>query len=220
MNLNKSRGVSFLMVAAAILFVTTPVVLCQDQSARTATRDDEANLDTQLYLILATNREADEGKIPAPLEPIMKRLRETLPFRHYTVAGTFLNRVRNNGRLEVSWLVNGSPFILPTTNTSGGTLTPTFNTFGTLVKLATDANGNDIVRMNDLRFGAQVPVMSGQVTAFNPPSAQPSMSVNYQTIGLKTDISMREGAPVIAGTMSVGSQGDVLVVAVSAQRAK
>jgi hypothetical protein len=209
----------FLVVLCAIVFTTASIVLAQEQpsSARTTARDDDVNLDTQLYLILATNRDVDEGKIPVVLDPIMKRLRETLPFRHYSLAGTFLNRVKNNGRLEVSWV--GSPFMFPNAATATvATLTPTFNNFGASVRLATDAGGNDIVRMNELRFGAQVPIMTGQVTPTNAsfPSAP---TIQYQNIGLRTDISMREGSAVIAGTLNVGPQGDAIVVAVLARRA-
>jgi hypothetical protein len=215
----KSYRAFFLVVLCA--FTAAPMALAQEQSssARTNARDDDTNLDTQLYLILATNREVDEGKIPAALEPIIKRLRETLLFKHYSVAGTFLNRVKNNSRLEVSWI--GSPFMFPNAATATvATLTPTFNNFGASVRLATDGSGNDLVRMNELRFGAQVPIMTGQVA--NPGGGFPSTpatSINYQSIGLRTDISMREGSPVIAGTLNVGPQGDAIVVVVSARRA-
>src|SRR5437870_13755654 len=91
----------FLALLCAVVFAAAPSVLCQDQSSsRPALRDDDVNLDTQLYLILATNREIDEGKIPPALDSILKRLRESLPFKHYALAGTFLNRVKNNGRLD------------------------------------------------------------------------------------------------------------------------
>jgi len=212
---------AFLLVLFCALAFTAPVVSAQEQSSsvKTLGRDDDVNMDTQLYLILATNRDVDEGKIPAALDPIIKRLRETLPFKHYSVAGTFLNRVKNGARLEVSWV--GSPFMFPNAATATvATLTPTFNNFGAGVRLAVDGSGNDIVRMNDLRFGAQVPIMTAQVGTTNAsfPSA-PVTSVQYQNIGLRTDISMREGAPVIAGTLNVGPQGDAIVVAVSARRA-
>src|ERR1051326_6342075 len=128
MSLNKSLRVFVLVLLCAIVFAAAPAVLGQEQSsARTVARDDDVNLDTQLYLILATNREVDEGKIPAVLDPIMKRLRETLTFKHYTIAGTFLNRVKNNGRLEVSWV--GSPFMFPTATATPATVTTTFYTF-------------------------------------------------------------------------------------------
>ena len=51
-----------LILLCLILFAAAPAVLCQGQSSQAqTTRDDDVNLDTQLYLILATNREVDEG---------------------------------------------------------------------------------------------------------------------------------------------------------------
>ena len=215
----KSYRVFFLGLVCAMFISFAPVVLAQGQSASPspAPRDDDANIETQLYLILATNREVDEGKIPAALDPVVKRLRETLSFKHYTVAGTFVNRVKNNGRLDVSWI--GSPFMFPAAAITSVSNTPTFNNFGAGVRLATDGNGNDIVRMNELRFGAQVPIIISQVTTTNASLGNAPATVNYQSIGLRTDISMREGSPVIAGTLNVGPQGDAIVVVVSARRA-
>ena len=40
---------------------------------------DDANLDTQLYLIVGTNQEVDDAKLPAALDPVVKQLRATLP---------------------------------------------------------------------------------------------------------------------------------------------
>ena len=96
-----------------------------------AARDDETNLDTQLYLILATNRETEDGKMPIALESVMKRLHESLTFKHYSLAGTFVNRVRNNGRIDVSWV--GGPFLIPA---NAMTSNPSFSQFTALVKLA------------------------------------------------------------------------------------
>src|SRR5204862_473825 len=118
-----------LILLCLILFAAAPAVLCQGQSSPAqTTRDDDVNLDTQLYLILATNREVDEGRIPPVLDPIVKRLRESLTFKHYTIAGTFLNRVKNSGKLEVSWV--GSPFMFPAAVVTAITNNPTFNNFG------------------------------------------------------------------------------------------
>src|SRR5437016_13272281 len=129
----KTYRVLLLALACAIVFTAASSVFCQDQSSssRAAIRDDDTNLETQLYLILATNREIDEGKIPAALDPIMKRLRESLPFKHYSVAGTFLNRVKNNGRLDGSWV--GSPFLLSSASSAAALSNPSFNQFAAVV---------------------------------------------------------------------------------------
>jgi len=213
------RAIFFTIVCVCILAIV-PTTFCQQPApganqTRQAQRDDDTNLDTQLYLILATNRDVEDGKMPAALEPIIKRLRESLPFKHYTLAGTFLNRVKNFGHLDVSWV--GGPFM----NASAVVLgSPSFNEFGAVVTLGTDSDGEPIVRMKEFRFGAKVPIVMARAgTPTNASTAQETLPIVYETVGLHTDLSMREGAPVIAGTLHVGPSGDAIVVAISARRA-
>jgi hypothetical protein len=185
------------------------------QSTRPAVeRDDDVNLDTQLFLIFATNREVEDGKMPLALEPAMKRLRETLTFKHYNVAAAFVNRVKNNGRLDVTWV--GGPF-LATANSATGN--PSFNQFTALVKLSSGEGGRPIVRLMELKFGSRVPIITAQATATSASTGASSFPViNYEQIGLRTDISMREGEPVVAGTLNVGPSGDAIVVVIAARR--
>jgi hypothetical protein len=205
-----------LALLCAIVFAAAPAVLCQEQSSARPVRDDDTNVDTQLYVILATNRDVDVGKIPPSLDPIIKRLRESLPFEHYSLAGTFLNRVKNNGRLDVSEV--GRPFLVGS-STAAGINNPSFNQFYAEVHLATDSNGNDIVRMNNFKFGSRVPIVTSQIQTTNASMGNaPVSQITYEPVGLHTDISMREGTPVIAGTLHVGPQGDAIVVVVSARR--
>jgi len=212
---NKIHRVLFCLLLCAAALAVAPSTFGQDSSpaARTAAQNDDTNLDTQLYLILATNRDIEEKKAPPSLDPIMKRLGESLSFKHYSLAGTFLNRVRNNGRLDVSWV--GGPFTVPLSATTSN---PSFSQFTALVKLVTEDN-RDVVRMTDFRFGLRVPIVTAQSGPTSASTATPISVVNYEPIGLRTDISMREGVPVIAGTLHMGPSGDALVVVVSAKRA-
>jgi hypothetical protein len=185
------------------------------QPARSsAVREDETNLDTQLYLILATNRETEDGRIPVALDSVMKRLHEALTFKHYSLAGTFVNRVRNNSRLDVSWV--GGPFLVPANSMTSN---PCFSQFTALVKLSADQGGLEVVRMNDFRFGSRVPIVTAPANATTASTTGMVLpAVNYESIGLRTDISMREGVPVIAGTLHMGPSGDAIVVVVAARR--
>ena len=203
------------LCAAAIFMV--PAAVCQDstQPARSARpTTDVTNLDTHLYLILGTNRELADARMPTVLDPIMKTLRESMALKNYTLAGTFLNRVTNNERLAVSWV--GGPFLLPVSTSIGH---PSFNQFGAIVRLIKDDRGNELVRMSDFKFGSKVPIVTAQSSITNASTSSATFPVvNYESVGLLTDISMREGSPVIAGTLNVGPSGDAIVVVISAKR--
>jgi hypothetical protein len=214
---NLKRAIVFGLLCA-VTFITAQAAMGQPTSepARPAVqKDDDANLEIQLYLILASNREVEDGKLPVALDPVVKRLRDSLPFKHYNLTGTFLNRVRNNGKLEISWV--GGPFPI---QGSPAQSNPSFSQFTSIVRLAAGERGQEIVRLTEFRFGTRVPIITG---AIGPTNASTGLAgfpvINYEPVGLRTDLTMPEGSIVIAGMLTVGPSGDAIVVVVSARRA-
>jgi hypothetical protein len=204
---------TLLFVAAITIHGNFQSALAQssDQFGQTEKRSDETNLDTQLHLVIASNQDAADAKLPASLDPVLKQLRASLPFKHYRLAATLFNRVRNEGRLSLQWA--GGPLVSSAAATAS---TPGFNEFKVnTVKFVTDTEGKQIVRMEGFRFGARIPIQTGIAIASNAPSVP---VINYENTGLNTDISMREGEPVIVGTMNVGPSGDAIIVVISARR--
>lgn len=199
-----------LMVILFALFLACGSV--QAQTTQTQSKEDETNLDTQLFLIVGTNQEVDESKIPATLDAVIKQLRATLPFKNYRLAATLINRVKNDGRLNLSWI--GGP-LASNLGTSPVT-TPSFSQFNVQrVRLVTDSNGQPTVQMAGFNFGARIPIQVSGAIAANGAVAP---NFNYEPTGLATDISMREGEPVIVGTLNVGPSGDAIILVVSAKR--
>jgi hypothetical protein len=197
------------------LILLTLFLVCgsvQAQTAQTETKDDETNLDTQLFLIVGTNQDVVESKLPASLDPVLKQLRATLPFRNYRLAATLINRVKNEGRLDLSWI--GGP--LASSMGTASTNTPSFSQFKVRqVKLVHTSEGQQVVQMSGFNFGARIPIQVSGAIAANGAVAP---NFNYESTGLATDISMREAEPVIVGTLNVGPSGDAIILVVSAKR--
>ena len=171
---------------------------------------NEINLDTQMYLIVGTNQQVEDPRLPASLDSVVKQLRATLPFKNYRLAATLINRVQNESRFELSWI--GGP--LANSSQSMPT-TPSFSQFKVRsVKLVTNSEGQQIVQMNGFNFGARIPIQTGAAVA----STAVTPVFNYENTGLATDISMREGEPVIVGTLNVGPSGDAIILVVSVKR--
>ena len=174
---------------------------------------DDTNLETQLYLIVGTNQDVADPKLPASLDPIVKQLRATLPFKNYRLAATLINRVKNEGRLDLSWI--GGP--LAATATSG-TLTPSFSQFKVRQVKLVRSEGQQVVQMLGFNFGARIPIQTAAVQTAGMPSPGAFPVVNYENTGLATDISLRENDPVIVGTLNVGPSGDAIILVVSVKR--
>ncbi len=174
-------------------------------------KDDETNLDTQLYLLVATNQDVDDAKMPLSLASVIRQLRASLPFKNYRLAATLINRVKNDGRLNLRWV--GGPMMA---SAAASNSTPSFNEFHVnTVKLVQDVDGQQLVRMDGFGFGTRIPIQSGTALASNGPAAP---IINYESTGLNTDISMREGEPVIVGTLNVGPSGDAIILVMAARR--
>ena len=193
----------------AMLLVLCAAVWMNVQAQEPA---DDANLDTQLYLIVGTNQDVDDAKLPASLEGVVKQLRATLPFKNYRLAATLINRVKNEGRLDLSWI--GGPLASPTGAASN--VTPSFSQFRVRqVKLVRNAENQQVVQMLGFNFGARVPIQMPGAIAANGAVAP---TVAYEQTGVSTDISMRESEPVIVGTLNIGPSGDAIILVVSAKR--
>src|SRR5687767_14316096 len=105
-------------ILATFMFSTLMACLvigCQQVRAQSSTeaspaatqqdkKNDETNLDTQLYLLVATNQAVEDAKLPATLDGVVKQLRTSLPFKNYRLAATLINRVKNEGRLSLRWI--------------------------------------------------------------------------------------------------------------------
>ena len=174
-------------------------------------QEDATNLETELYLIVGTNQDAGDSKLPTALDSVVRQLRATLPFKNYRLVSTLINRVKNDGRLQLNW-VGG-----PITPVASSATTPSFSHFNIRqVRLARNSEGRQIIQMDGFSFGARVPIQVGAVAA----NGDVKPVTNYEQTGLGTDISMREGEPVVVGTLNVGPSGDAIILVVSAKRAE
>jgi hypothetical protein len=211
MNMRKLLGITFGAVFVALTLSVGAMSVNAQQT--TSALDVEANLDTQLYLIVATNQDVDDGKLPSSLDSVIKQLRASLPFKNYRLAATLVNRVRNEGRLDLRWI--GGPFAVPS-GTAASSVTPSFSEFKVQqVKLVRNAEGQPVVHMLRFSFGARIPIVTGTTLAQSGTGAP---ILNYENTGLNTDISLREGEPVVVGTLNAGPSGDAIILVVSAKR--
>ena len=211
MNMRKLLGVTITTLVLALIFISTATAAWGQ--AQSVPSDSEANLDTQLYLIVATNQEVDDARMPASLDSVIRQLRASLPFKNYRLAATLINRVKNEGRLDLRWI--GGPFAAPSAAASA--VNPSFSDFKIAsIKLLRNSEGQPIVQMTRFSFGARIPIQSGTQLAASGVKEAPI--INYENTGLNTDISMREGEAVVVGTLNAGPSGDAIILVVSAKR--
>ena len=212
----KNRKFVSVLLLALCLLAAGVNVYAQDSNTQQAKpqpveREDVTNLDTQLYLIVGTNSDVADPKLPAALDTVVKQLRSSLPFKNYRLAATLINRVQVDGRLDLSWI--GGPLSLAATPAQN----PSFSNFSVRrVRLVAGSDGQQSVQLQGFNFGARVPIQqaSGAVAA----NGAVAPIINYERTGVSTDVSMHEGEPVIVGTLNIGPTGEALILVVSAKR--
>ena len=214
MSATSVRRTIFCAVLCMILTICAwqPALAQDPTQPQIGARDEQTNLDLELYLIAGTSQPR-EGKLPASLDPVVKQLRETLPFKNYSLETTLVSRVRNGGNLSLSW------FIGPLPNTSTTNRPPIFDEFSIAqLKLLPDGSGGQKIELLRFSFGSRIPIQTSTNIAASGTNSAPVF--NYDYVGLKTDISIREGQPAVVGTLlNASSSGEAIVLVVLVKRA-
>ncbi len=204
------------LVLCGGLLLLPAAALAQSDTASAATqREKDLDLEVQLHLLVASNAATGESaKLSAPLEAIARELRPLLPFTSYRLGATFLGRVKNGRPLSIKG-VGRTLLVTPALESS---VNPTFYEIsaGTVI-LKADAGGREVVQMSPFRFGLRIPLQMGM--ARNNSGGDAAVTVNYESVGITTDVTMRESEPVIVGTLDAGRPNETLVLVLMAKRA-
>lgn len=157
------------------------------------------SIQTQIYLISASDEAGDAGAIPKEIEPVIAQLKATLKYKNYRYVNTFINRVNDGGSVESSGAGH----------TTIGANQPTFIHYKMMrVRLATDNQGKEAIRIGQFNFGMNVPIQ------LKPESVQ------YRDIGINTELSLSEGGLAVVGTANIGLTDGAMIVVVSAKKVK
>jgi hypothetical protein len=217
--MSKLKGrylVCFIALALCLLIANLTTAFAQEENSRapgvaSQAKRDAINYDVQLSLLVAGNDVGERSNVPPSMDGAIKQLKAALPFANYRLAATFLNRVKDGGSLEVKGV--GGPLITASTNLS----TPTFYEFSLYqVKADTDPSGQPFIRIPKFRFGIRMPIVTGPSHAEGVNAGFPA--INYEPVGLTTEMSLREGMPTLVGTLTTARPDELLVLMVSVKR--
>lgn len=212
----KEIFVSLIIASLCLLITTGKAAAQQGQPQQSAQpRASAANMNVQIYLLVASSQQSQDERLPQSLDGVMRELRSSLPFKSYRVMTTLVNRVQDNGKLDVRWISN--TVLSPTANDQTFAHTPSFTEFHVEnITLSNDAQSRPAVRFAGLGFSTRVPILTGTVPSPNGSSPV----IQYEAVGLSTNVTLRENEPAIVGSLKVGTAGDAIILIVSVKQSQ
>ncbi len=209
--------VFFIALSLCLVIVNDSAALAQEQQNAATTgaspgpARDEANYDVQLDLLVASNNPAEKSRTPQSLDGAIRQLRTSLPFANYRLAITFINRVKDGGTLETRGV--GSSQM----STLIGPSTPTFYDFAFIqVRQDRDTHGQTFIRIPKFKFNLRMPIITGTTLAGAGNASSPI--INYESVGMSTEISVREAVPTLAGSFATGRPDEMLFLFISVKQ--
>jgi hypothetical protein len=208
----RTRGGALLIALAfGLLLAGRGVASAQDAGGDSASarRQTAAKVETNfevLTQVLVTSEGAEgAAKVPGALDGIVRQLKSLLPPADYRLAATFVNRVGDDGGLEVK-----SAGALPFGPAQVNPLTPTIFQLTLALKSLDDASGERYVRVQPFRLGFKIPIQTAAVS--NDKVGQGYPIIQYEDTGITTQISVREGEPTLVGTLNTSRPGQLFVI--------
>ena len=174
-----------------------------------------ADVNHEVHLHVLVTAEGAEGapRVPQSLDAVVRQLKAGLPPSDYRLAAAFINRVRDNGTIEVR-SAGGSAAEPGRTQTP--TPPPTFQFVLAGVRLTDPAAGQQSIGIHQFRLGMRAPVQTTTVTAEKGGSYP---VINYEEMSVNTQLSVREGEPTLVGTLNTSRPNQLFAVVLTVRRA-
>jgi hypothetical protein len=157
----------------------------------------------QVHLLVASNDAALANNVPAELGEVVGRLRSTLGYKNFGLLGSQVVRSRDE-RGETS--NKGVAELRLTGDTPAARVPVFYDYYIRSVSLGGSQTGAAQVQIGDFVMSLRVPVSSA------------AGAINYETVGFRSPVSLREGERVVVGTTSVGDKSAVVVVTANVSR--
>lgn len=148
-----------------------------------------ADVELKISMLIGSKTALPGAAVPEDLEPVVKQLQSTLRYSHYGLLAANIQHTKvGDGIIEGSGVAEASLV-------GGTTANPVFYTY-TLKSIHVDGG---TLSIENLTFGMRVPV-------------QMSKGVQYENVGFKTPVSIKQNEKVVIGTTTMGDRAVIMVL--------
>lgn len=152
----------------------------------------QKNIDLTAYLLIASAQESAASKTPAEIDPVIKQLRTVFNYRGFRLLDTVMMRQREG----TGGTVNGT--VASPTSATQQPVPYRFHVNS--LRIGSDDTAG-MVHINGLNLNLQVPF------ALGPPVS----------VGIGTDVDVREGQKVVVGKANIDNSENALILVLTAK---
>jgi hypothetical protein len=150
-------------------------------------------LEFSVHVLIATTSTGEAEDYPAELNDVVKQLKTALKYKSYSMMTSAIHRTKEGVGVENSGVAESKLFTAVPTPPS-----PIFYEYQ-LGGISVDTGSGSPIVQTDFRFNMRLPLNIGP-------------SVQYQNVGFRSPVSIRQGERVVVGSTTMGDKGLIVVV--------
>jgi hypothetical protein len=161
-----------------------------------------ADIEMKISVLIASKSPLGSNSIPEELAPVVKQLQSTLRYAHYGVMTATVHRTTPGRVLEGSGVADAA--LLGMVANQERPIMYKYHLYDISSTVTTERSSIDV---GNFDFSMQVPISMG------------TGQVQYQSVGFRTPVSIREKEKVVIGTTTMGEKALIVVVTATIQDA-
>ena len=155
-------------------------------------------LEFRIQVLIASNTTVQGEDYTSDLNDVVKQLQSTLKYKNYSLMITSTHRTKEGGQVMNNGVAESKLFNVSVP--SGNQIFYEYNM--SQMSLDSSTSAGTTVQIGNFNFGLRIPLMIG---AANSP-------IQYQNVGFRSPVSLREGEKVVVGTTTMGDKGLIVVL--------
>lgn len=156
----------------------------------------EPDMELKISVLIGSKSPLANAPVPDELAPVIKQLQSTLTYPNYSLLTTTVHRTKTGDGIEGSGVAESALLGVKVTEAR-----PIFYTY----RLRSIGYTDTKIDIGNFVFSMRVPLDVG------------NGSIQYQSVGFETPVSMRQGEKVVIGTTTMNDKALVVVVTARVQ---
>lgn len=161
-----------------------------------------AAVEFRVHMLIASNDAAASNSYPAELSDVVKQLQSTLGYKNFSLMGSQVVRSKEGPEA----VTNKGVADLRLANDTPASKNPVFYNYAIRSVSLAGAGAQTGISIDEFLMDMSVPVSVG------------SGQIQYQNVGFKNPVTLRQGERVVAGTTSIADKSVIVVISASTMK--